>query len=163
MEVNERIYRNIKFLCCKKGIPIGDIEDVIHRSHGYLSRYARGQMSLSMNAIHLICNKLEVNTSDLFIKDLSMETHDKSSSNDIDIHKLIDDAMEKKDRNVNIYISEHGTSIYVNPIRDEDEPHWIVCGTSGSVKCSCCGNIEKYNSLFCPRCGEQMHGVKVKT
>lgn len=37
----------------------------------------------------------------------------------VDIHKIIDDAMEKKDRSVVLYIGEHGTSVYVNPYKDD--------------------------------------------
>ena len=38
-----------------------------------------------------------------------------------DIHKLIDDAMEKKDRSVTIFFGKHGTSVSVYPITDDVE------------------------------------------
>ena len=38
-----------------------------------------------------------------------------------DIHKLIDDAMEKKDRSVTIFFGKLGTSVSVYPITDDIE------------------------------------------
>lgn len=40
---------------------------------------------------------------------------------EIDIHKLIDECMEKKDRYITIFTSELGTSVSVYPMADEDE------------------------------------------
>ena len=37
------------------------------------------------------------------------------------LHELIDETMEKKDRSLSIYIGEHGVSISVFPIIDEEE------------------------------------------
>lgn len=90
----------------------------------------------------------------------------------IDIHELVDDAMEKKDRRINIYISNYGTSVYIEPIRDEDEPHWIDITPEPDpekdnfffhsilYRCSNCGSTTKFSSPYCPVCGEQMHGVR---
>ena len=96
---------------------------------------------------------------------------------EIDIRKIIDDAMEKKDRTVNIYISKTGTSVYVNPIREEDEPHWIditpepprktsikgheyVPYIQRMYRCSHCGYETHWVTPYCPICGEQMHGTR---
>lgn len=77
----------------------------------------------------------------------------------VDIHKLIDDAMEKKDRSVSLYISEHGVSVTVTPL---DEPtKWEETGNSNyPIQCSNCGVSQKYATSYCPECGEQMHGLK---
>lgn len=40
----------------------------------------------------------------------------------IDIHKIIDDAMEKRDRTVFIYIGEHGTTVNITPFEEEFNP-----------------------------------------
>ena len=83
----------------------------------------------------------------------------------IDIHKIIDDAMEKKDRCVSLYISESGVSVTVTPL--EEPTHWekIVLSDDslfGRVRyrCSNCKTITNYASHFCSACGEEMHGVK---
>jgi hypothetical protein len=42
----------------------------------------------------------------------------------VNIHKIIDDAMEKRDRTVSIYIGETGVSVTVSPA-DQDKCQWI--------------------------------------
>lgn len=87
----------------------------------------------------------------------------------IDIHKIIDDAMEKRDRTVSIYIGEAGVSVNVYPV-DHDKCQWIFCrvpdgngGFKGSFTCSNCGyalaDIRDKGS-YCGGCGELMHGIK---
>lgn len=88
-----------------------------------------------------------------------------STDTNIDISKLIDDAMEKKDRTVNIFISNIGTSIYVNPIVDDD-PRWIKrtrdLNSDPKIfvppvfKCSACFAETEYPTSYCPHCGEKM-------
>lgn len=87
-----------------------------------------------------------------------------------DIHKIIDDAMEKKDRYVTVYIGKHGTSVNVYPV-DESKTMWIDFTLEPIVegkmhtfhvnyKCSNCGRHSTTPSLYCPHCGEQMLGVR---
>lgn len=89
---------------------------------------------------------------------------DNTSSTSIDIHKIIDDAMEKKDRSVSLYISEHSVSVTVTPL--DDEPiHWIShldddLYRAHPFECSNCHHCSSSVSVYCSDCGEQMHGVK---
>lgn len=76
--------------------------------------------------------------------------------NNIDIHKIIDDAIEKKDRSVTIFITGENMSICVNPL---DEPaRWIkTAGATGLIsKCSNCGTRHSIESQYCPDCGEKL-------
>lgn len=73
----------------------------------------------------------------------------------IDIYKIIDDAVEKKDRNVTIFISGGNTSIYIRP---EEKPMWIK--SNGWYKCPECEQEFRTVSLYCPACGEKLYGVK---
>lgn len=85
----------------------------------------------------------------------------------VDIHKIIDDAMEKRDRTVSIYIGEAGVSVTVSPA-DQDKVMWIhkadntydetYCRTW--FQCSNCGHDNNHTTPYCPVCGEFMHGVK---
>lgn len=77
----------------------------------------------------------------------------------VDIHKIIDDAMEKRDRTVSIYIGEAGVSVSVYPV-DHDKVQWIE--TKDGMICSNCGNRESTWDCptYCSRCGELMHGVR---
>lgn len=82
-------------------------------------------------------------------------------SNQLDIHKLIDDAMEKKDREVSIFIMKDSTSVYVRPIKASD-PRWIVMGQDTDryfhnlFMCSECKAISDDPTPYCPHCGEKL-------
>jgi hypothetical protein len=85
------------------------------------------------------------------------ETDNKKSC-DIDLHKLIDDAMEKKDRRVHIFITKDATSVNVEPLV-ESNPRWIerrVLGQQILYICSECGSTNEYLSPYCPVCGEKL-------
>jgi hypothetical protein len=74
----------------------------------------------------------------------------------VDIHKLIDDAMEKKDRNVAILISPIGIKIDIYPYKD-DKPRWIDIGVYYTpFKCSECGCVFHDHTPYCPSCGEKL-------
>lgn len=77
----------------------------------------------------------------------------------IDIHKIIDDAMEKKDRTVSIYIGRSGTTINVQPYEVE-QARWLYNEKRNNYtydfECSACGGETDFPSTYCPRCGEQM-------
>jgi hypothetical protein len=84
----------------------------------------------------------------------------------IDIHKIIDDAMEKKDRTVYILINGENTSISVTPLGESD-PRWILNEDEQeeqtdrvfvpiTFSCSECGFISRDPSPYCPMCGEKL-------
>lgn len=79
----------------------------------------------------------------------------------VDIHKIIDDAMEKRDRTVSIYIGEAGVSVTVSPA-DQDKVHWINDPDKIYDYCSNCGfkSMTRNNATYCGGCGELMHGVR---
>lgn len=72
----------------------------------------------------------------------------------IDINKIIDDAMEKKDRTVNVFITGENVSVSVSPL-DNTPSKWVrVMG--GISKCPECGHKSNYESPYCPDCGEKL-------
>lgn len=78
---------------------------------------------------------------------------------DVDIHKIIDDAMEKRDRSVTIFINKDATTVSVYPY--EDKPReWIPqqdhLGRPDGFKCPECGMWEGNTSPYCPSCGEKL-------
>ena len=77
---------------------------------------------------------------------------------EIDIRKIIDDAMEKKDREVMIFISKDHTNVSVIPV-NSTKPRWIDKETT--YVCSECGALNKWPSPFCPLCGEKL-AISVK-
>lgn len=82
-------------------------------------------------------------------------------SNPVNIHKIIDDAMEKRDRTVSIYIGESGVSVNVYPV-DQDKCQWIYhedCDRY-NFECSNCGMDSEFQTTYCHSCGELMHGVR---
>ena len=84
----------------------------------------------------------------------------------VDIHKLIYEAMEKKDRYVSLYISDYGMTVNIYPI-EENKAHWIDIATDDSntydddtYVCSNCREVADEATHYCPYCGEQMHGTR---
>lgn len=75
----------------------------------------------------------------------------------IDISKLIDEAMEKKDRSVMVFISDVGTTVKVNPL---DKPAWKPMpnknGTKYTYMCSACNRSSDKAYVYCPWCGESI-------
>jgi hypothetical protein len=72
----------------------------------------------------------------------------------IDISKLIDEAMEKKDRYVTVFVNNEGhMSINVYPY-EKDEPRWT--GEHLNYKCSACGCHNNHPTPYCPECGEKL-------
>lgn len=77
-----------------------------------------------------------------------------------DIHKIIDDAMEKRDRDVTIFIGKECIHITVSPL-DNTKPRWIeeesvTFRHRSRYHCSECGGYNDYPSPFCPVCGEKL-------
>lgn len=71
----------------------------------------------------------------------------------ININKIIDDAIAKKDRTVVVFISGENVTVSVSPL-DNDSAKWIRA--TGHSKCSECGFISDYETPFCPDCGEKL-------
>ncbi len=89
----------------------------------------------------------------------------KKKDTPVDIHKIIDDAMEKRDRTVSIFISAENNAVSVNvyPV-DHDKVYWIDDCRTLYPYCSNCGYKQKSRepATYCGGCGELMHGVKEK-
>ncbi len=77
----------------------------------------------------------------------------------VDIQAIIDDAMEKKDRMVSIFISPSGTTVNVQPL-DDKKPRWMYSENAPmydyQFKCSECGAFNNGPSPYCPVCGEKL-------
>lgn len=74
---------------------------------------------------------------------------------DVDIHKIIDDAMAKKDRSVTIFINKDATTVSVHPYEDK-KPTWIHKENMEHVTCPNCGGLQESESHYCPMCGEEL-------
>lgn len=87
------------------------------------------------------------------------EKKDEKIGSQVDIHKLVDDAMEKKDRYVMIFISESGTSVYVYPYENE-KASWRAFKDPGTGKqhilCGNCNRESDQGYPYCPWCGEEL-------
>ena len=105
-------------------------------------------------------------TSEESVEEETPVTDDKNISM---IKSIIDEAMEKKDRSVTVYISGDSMHVSVYPL-DEDRPRWIdpMKNKRADVKdrlyishwlCSCCGASSTYRSRYCPTCGEALKSV----
>jgi hypothetical protein len=83
--------------------------------------------------------------------------------NNIDINKIVDDAMLEKDREVCIFVSEIGTTVKVKPLSDSD-PRWIIHDTMKpgrhfpvrEFECSECHVWVKDPMPYCGFCGEKL-------
>lgn len=78
------------------------------------------------------------------------------------IKSIIDEAMEKRDRTVTVYISGESMHVSVTPL-GEDEPRWIP--KDGGYVCSTCGQWDHHPTRYCRLCGEALKIVseEVKT
>lgn len=83
--------------------------------------------------------------------------------NNVDINKIVDDAMEKKDRQVHIFIVGDTVSVNVTPLADSD-PRWIIHETMKpgrrfpvrEFECSECHVWLKDPMPYCGFCGEKL-------
>lgn len=88
----------------------------------------------------------------------------KTSVTTVDVHKILDDVAQKKDRFVSIMIGERGTNLTITPLMGED-PKWTMrlhTGRPPTFKCGSCGAIVSEATVYCPHCGEKMTVVKVE-
>ena len=77
------------------------------------------------------------------------------TATDVDIHKIIDDAMEKKDRSVTIFISKDATTVSVYPY--EDKPReWVPREDTMGYLCPECNVWQKHPTNYCSNCGEKL-------
>lgn len=85
------------------------------------------------------------------------EEEPKNETPNLDIHKIIDKAIEKNDRSVSIFISPNGITINVCPYENE-EPKWIYHEHDNdyNFECSECGSISEFPTPYCPHCGEKL-------
>lgn len=74
----------------------------------------------------------------------------------VDIHKIIDDAMEKKDRSVTISIVESGVSVHVSPYETGQQSWKVVENRRTPYVCPECGRPAEQAYPHCPWCGEDL-------
>ena len=72
----------------------------------------------------------------------------------VDIYKIIDDAIEKKDRSITIFITGDNMSVYVNPL--EEPARWLKTESLLTSQCSNCGLKSTVETQYCPDCGEKL-------
>ena len=72
------------------------------------------------------------------------------------IKSIINEAMEKRDRTVMVYISGENMHVSVTPL-GEDEPRWIP--KDGGFACSVCGQWDLRRGRYCRVCGEALKVV----
>lgn len=74
----------------------------------------------------------------------------------VDIHKIIDDAIEKKDRYVSISIVEAGTMVHVYP-HETGQMSWkVIENHRHPYVCPNCGRPSDQAYPHCPWCGEDL-------
>lgn len=78
------------------------------------------------------------------------------NKNDLDIRKLIYDALERPDKTVHIFSSSLGVQIDIRPDTPDEEPYWKREKVSGLFECSSCGILSADKTPYCFHCGEQM-------
>lgn len=71
----------------------------------------------------------------------------------IDIPRIIDEAMEKKNRSVTVFVGPQGTTVNVYPYQ-EAKPYWT--SRDNHYICSECRAANHFPSPYCPICGEKM-------
>lgn len=85
-------------------------------------------------------------------------------NDNVDIHLLIDDAMEKKDRTVSIFITKNSTTINVYPNTDDgmkwiEHIRYVNKNKKIEFECSKCGAFVVHPDLYCSHCGEMRTGI----
>lgn len=93
--------------------------------------------------------------------DCLRKTTEKPRTDDVGIHKIIDDAMEKGDRSVYILYHDGNLSVDIRPYIEE-KSQWVWYKDKNYPVCSNCGyNNNTWDCTpYCPQCGEFMHGVR---
>ncbi len=95
----------------------------------------------------------------LFYEQLEKESEIDSKSSMQLICKIIDDAMEKKDRSVQLFISNQRILISVYPY-EQGYPNWIPVedplSNKQKFRCPECKSYSDFMTPYCPICGEQL-------
>lgn len=78
------------------------------------------------------------------------------SEDKVDIHKIIDDAIAKKDRSVSIFITESGVSTHIEPLSEPAKWEHDYSCSFRTFKCPECGYVSVNQSAYCPECGEKL-------
>lgn len=89
----------------------------------------------------------------LEVTEVTPVTDDKNISM---IKSIIDEAMEKRDRTVTVYISGENMHVSVTAV-GEDDPRWIPM--DGGFACSVCGQWDLRCGRYCRFCGEALKVV----
>jgi rubredoxin len=71
----------------------------------------------------------------------------------VDIYRIIDDAIEKKDRSVMIFIGNGSMQVSIQPAGEK--PAWIE--RDGRYICPECGVSQRGCTVYCPECGEKLY------
>lgn len=71
-----------------------------------------------------------------------------------DIKAIIDDAMEKGDRSVQVSVIGDSVTLIVSPYKDDDMGEWKY--SHNAYSCSICNNAEEWCKPYCPNCGAKM-------
>lgn len=79
----------------------------------------------------------------------------------VDFYKIIDDAIEKHDRSISIFISPDGITINVYPLTNDDPKEWKrikgVAGYGDLYICPYCGSGVTQPTIYCGECGERVN------
>jgi hypothetical protein len=70
-----------------------------------------------------------------------------------DILRIINQAMERNDKQISIFIRGDVMSVNVNPY-EADDPRWIKRDYN-CYECSACGQVTEYPIMYCTYCGER--------
>jgi transcriptional regulator with XRE-family HTH domain len=109
MDINEKIYRNVKAICKMNGLGLSDIERQIGRNPGYLSRKST---KVDVETLVKLAELLEYTTDDLMYGDYERELE---ISEDL---KSLENAVRK----VKQYFNKQGIMNFINPLFvDEDQ------------------------------------------
>ena len=109
MDINEKIYRNVKAICKMSGLGLNDIEQQIGRNPGYLSRKST---KVDVETLVKLCELLEYTPDDLMYGDYERELE---ISEDL---KSLENAVRK----VKQYFNKQGIMNFINSLFvDEDQ------------------------------------------
>lgn len=95
MELNEKIYCNIKYLCKLNKENLGDIENSVGLSAGYFSRLSYSRSSLKLDAVYEIAKHFGMTIDELIHKDIEVEKLEKRIQ---ELETRLQDMYEEKQR-----------------------------------------------------------------
>ena len=133
--VSGSFYINLRNIMEEKQITIEKLSELSSINPTTLYMYWTNDKLPTINHLAAIAYALDCELTDLLPSSLlnffypddkqCVEINDnipnKTVLDNFDIHKFIDECMAKKDRSVSIYFGEHGTTISVYPITDDED------------------------------------------